>query len=196
MELSLIEGWTTVQSLLLFLIGVAVYAVFIFIFYKFLARKDLFKIDLSKYNTTRNPLWKKTLRVIFYVLEHILVYPVFVIFWFGILGLLLAFLSKNEGAQTILLVTAAVIGSVRITAYISENLSNDLAKMLPFALLGIFLIDISYFSIDHTQKVVFDVLPLWNTIVYYIIFIILLELFLRFAYETIFFMIHKRARKD
>lgn len=191
MIFSFIEAWSAIQPLLFFLIGMTVYAIFIFSFYRFLARKDLFKISLAKYNVSKNPVLKKTVRIIFYILEHILIYPLFVIFWFAILGLLLAFLSKNEGIETIMLVTAAIISSVRITAYINESLSSDLAKMLPFALLGIFLIDISYFSITNTEQLVMDAIPLWGVCVYYVVFIIALEIFLRLL-STLFSALFKK----
>ena len=62
---------------------------------------------------------------------------------------------------------------------IHEDLSKDLAKMLPFALLGIFLIDIGFFSWSASWELIREIPGLWKTMVYYLGFIIALELLLR-----------------
>ena len=56
-----------------------------------------------------------------------------------------------------------------------------MAKILPFALLGIFLIDLSYFSLTTSLRSVIQVIYTWQTIVYYLGFVILLEFSLRMA---------------
>jgi hypothetical protein len=183
MALNFIEGWSTSKPLLIFLVCMVIYSIFVFSFYKFLARRDLFKINLTKYNTSKRPLVKKTVRVLFYIFEHILIYPFWVLLWFTILATLITLLSRNQGAQTIMLVTASLIGSVRATAYINEDLANDLSKMLPFALLGVFLVDVAYVSISNSAEIVMLMVPLWEIAVYYMLLLIILELALRFFYE-------------
>jgi Na+/serine symporter len=39
-----------------------------------------------------------------------------------------------------------MVGSVRVISYFSEDLSRDVAKMLPFAVLGVFLVDSGAFN--------------------------------------------------
>ncbi len=46
-----VEWWTTIHPLALFIGGMAVYSIFIFSFYKFLSKKELFSLHLDKYNT-------------------------------------------------------------------------------------------------------------------------------------------------
>ena len=108
-------------------------------------------------------------------------FPFVAFFWFAILTLLLSFLAKNQTVETILLVSIAVVSAVRITAYYDEDLSRDLAKILPFALLGIFLIDLSYFSLPDTLENLRQTVGEWRTMVYYLLFAIALEFVLRIS---------------
>ena len=48
-ELSMAEAITVLKPLLIFVFGMAIYAIFIFNFYRFVGRKDLFDFDLSRY---------------------------------------------------------------------------------------------------------------------------------------------------
>lgn len=179
------EAYIVLKPLAFFLVGVIVYSMFIFKFYKFLARKDIFKLDLKRYNKTSFAFLKKIISVIFYLIEYILLFPIFVFFWFTIMVVLFSFLAKNQPANNILLVSIAVVGAVRFTAYYHEDLSKDLAKMLPFALLGIFLIDISYFKFSESLTVIQQIPSQWHTMLYYLLFIILLEFVLRISYTVV-----------
>jgi hypothetical protein len=46
------------------------------------------------------------------------------------------------------LVATSVVGAVRVISYFSEDLARDVAKMLPFAVLGVFLVDAGSFNWD------------------------------------------------
>jgi len=172
-------GWSLLQPLLYYTIGIAIYSVFIFKFYRFIARKDIFNLDLNQYNTAGIAFFRKLIRIIYYIIEYILLFPIFAFFWFGILTALLAFLSKNQNLDNILLVSVAVVCAIRITSYYNEDLSKDLAKMLPFALLGVFLVDVSYFSFSDSITLLKTIPSIWEVLVYYMAFIFLLELVLR-----------------
>jgi len=94
-----------------------------------------------------------------------------------------------------LLVSVAVVAVVRATAYYKEDLSKDLAKMLPFALLGIFLVDVSFFTITSSLDVLKQLPANINLLVYYLAFIIALEFVLRIAYG-IKILIFGEAKKE
>ena len=81
--------------------------------------------------------------------------------------------------EDLLLIAMAVLTSVRVTSYYTEDLSRDIAKMLPFALLGIFLIDLRYFNLSTSTELLNRVGDEWKSIFYYWVFVILLELVLR-----------------
>lgn len=169
------------QPLGLFTICVALYSIFIFKFYKFLAKKSLFELDLHKYNTSEHPFFKKLVHILLYLLKYAILFPIFSFFWFSVLVVLLAFLSKTATLDTILLTSMALISAVRITAYYDEDLSKDLSKMLPFALLGVFLVDIAFFSVSSSVGLLLGITEKYDSLIYYLVFIVLLEFFLNIS---------------
>ncbi|MFC1801468.1 hypothetical protein ACFLZB_03310 [Nanoarchaeota archaeon] len=174
MKIDFTEIYTVLKPLVLFVIGMVIYSLFVFKFYRFLGRRDIFELKLKeKYGVG------KFLGVIWYIVEHLVLFPLFVFIWFMVVSGLLMLLSKNQTVGGILLIAMALVAAVRITAYYHEDLSKDLAKMLPFALLGIFLIDISFFSWSTSLDLIKQVPSFWNIVVYYLVFIIVLEFVLR-----------------
>jgi hypothetical protein len=83
------------------------------------------------------------------------------------------------------LVSIALVSAIRVAAYYSEDLSRDLAKMLPFALLGIYLVDQSYFEFEVSLELLKSVPEYWRLLVYYFAFIIALEFVLRILHNIV-----------
>jgi len=123
--------------------------------------------------------------VIFYIIKHVIIFPILTFFWFLVMTMILAFLSRQDNLQPILLITIALVAVIRIMAYYNEDLSKDLAKMLPFALLGVFLVDITFFSAATSLKVIGSLPDQWKIVIYYLVFIIVLEFVLRIIYSII-----------
>jgi hypothetical protein len=164
---------------MIFTVGVAIYAIIIFNLYRFMSRKNIFNLDFSKYEESGHPALRKILHLIFYLAKYLLIFPLFAFFWFGVLVVMVAFLSKTKEVEDLLLIAMAVLTSVRVTSYYTEDLSRDIAKMLPFALLGIFLIDLRYFDLSSSTGLLNQVADEWRSIFYYWVFVVLLELVLR-----------------
>jgi len=166
------EMWTVAKPFIIFVIAMVIYAIFIFKFYRFVARRDIFHLrKKGKKESGLHPA--------LYVLGWIFLYPFFAFIWFIIMSILLSFLTREQAIQNVLLVSVALITAVRVTAYYHEDLSKDLAKMLPFALLGIVLVDISYFSFSASLDIVKQMPSLWETMIYYLVFLIVIEFVLR-----------------
>ncbi len=156
-----------------------VYSIFVFFFYRYLAKKNIINLNLRKYNYSNNPGFAKFFGFLLYLLEYIFLLPIVAIFWFGVISLLLLVLAKNLQVETILIIGAALISSVRITSYISEKLSQDLAKMVPFIILTLAITGEHFFSINEFVKrftIIPEVIPLLPI---FIIFIIAIEIILR-----------------
>ena len=190
------EAITVLKPLALFLLGMVIYSVFVFKFYRFLASRDIFGINLKKYNNVRHCFFGRLVTYLFNIIEYIFLLPVIIFFWFGVLTVLLTFLAKTQPSETILLVSMALIGSVRVTAYYNEDLSKDLAKMLPFALLGVFLIDISYFSFSESLSMLYKIPALYQTLFYYLLFVIVLELLLRIITMILSPLVSKKTKSE
>lgn len=183
-QFSIQGAYQTLKPLAIFVAGMVIYAIFIFKFYKFLARKDIFHLKLYTYYNNTQLFFEKMLGSILYILEYLILFPIFTFFWFGILSILLSFLSKNSEPTTVFMISMALVASVRVTAYYTENLSQDLAKMMPFALLGVFLVDISTFNAAEALRIISAFPQQWVQLSYYFIFVIILEFILRIYHNV------------
>lgn len=166
-----------------------VYSIFIFKFYRFLATRDIFKLNLAEYSRSRWEDVKEIIVFFFYILEHIIIFPLFTFFWFLVLSLFIMFLSKDQPINIVFLFSMSIVATTRIASYYSEELAREIAKTLPLTLLGIFLVtEISYFSPDSALLAIKSIPLMWKTIVYYLFFIVALEIVLRiflFIYNNI-----------
>ena len=174
-----IEAYEALWPLALIMLGIAVYGVFVFNFYRFLARKDILTLNLQKHNQAKRAALRKTITVVFYIFKCLMLYPVFVFFWFSVMAGLLYVLSRNQTTETVMLVAMGVVGAIRICSYYKEALSTDIAKILPFALLGIVLIDNSVIRIMQSTESVREVALQWETVVYYLVAVVIIEFVLR-----------------
>lgn len=173
--LSVYEGLAVLEPLVIFVIGMVIYSVFVFKFYKFIARRDIFRI--SKGGST------SFAKKIAYLIEYIFLFPVIAFFWFLVISLLLVMLSQILTIGNIFMLSMAVMATIRITAYLSEDLSRDIAKLIPFSLLAVFLLEISNLSINAPLEVVRQLPSVGSTIIYYFVFIVVLEFFLRIIFH-------------
>tara|TARA_Y100000310_G_C20523046_1_gene734651 strand:+ start:349 stop:996 length:648 start_codon:yes stop_codon:yes gene_type:complete len=176
---SLTDYITTIQPLIIFVLGVTAYSLFVFKFYKFLSRRDIVKLKLEQYKEGFLTQLKRIGKTLFNLIENIILTPICIIFWFAVLTTFMFLLSKNPDVDSIILTSMALVASIRITAHYNENLSQDLAKMVPFALLGVFLIDINYFSFQNSLETIKQIPLFWSQLGYYLIFVISLETVLR-----------------
>ena len=144
--LSVSDAINLLQPVTLYVFGVAVYAVFVFNFYRFVALRDMFKFDVYRFDESRYRALRSFLHIVSYTLKYLIVFPLFAFFWFAVLTLMLTFLSKSRDFADTLLIALATVSAIRFSAYYDEDLARDLAKILPFALLALFLIDASFFN--------------------------------------------------
>jgi hypothetical protein len=184
---TLSEALDVLKPLGILVLEMVIYTVFIFKFYKFLASRDIITVNLGRYKNTGLRFG----RLLTYFLQNILIFPIITFFWFAILAVFLGFLGKNQTTDHILLVAIALVSAVRIASYISEDLSKDLAKMLPFTLLGVYIVDQSYFDFSISLKILTGVPDYWQTLIYYLAFIIVLEFVLRIIYYVVTFTLEK-----
>ncbi len=167
------------RPFLIHLVGLVLYSVFVFEFYRFIARKDIFTVRLEQYAGVLSVL-ENAVRVVLYVGEYVVLFPLFTVAWFLVFTVLLALLGTGQGIDTLLLTSMTVVTAIRATAYYHESLSQDIAKMLPFALLGGFLVDGGQAaSVADIAAVITGLPGMWVTVVYYLVFLIVMEFLLR-----------------
>lgn len=170
-------------NLFLLVLLIVLYSVFIWKFYRFIATKNILELNLNKYNKATHPFLTKLFAGILYLVEYILILPFLIFFWFAIFTLFLIFLTEGLEIKALLLISVSIIGAIRMISYIpkyGENLAKDLAKLLPFTLLAISVLNPSFFSIERIFKH-FDEIPgFFYEIITYLLFIVCLEVILRF----------------
>ncbi|RLG21429.1 hypothetical protein DRN74_02605 [Candidatus Micrarchaeota archaeon] len=180
-------AYVTLRPLFFFLMGMVLYSIFIYKMYRFVASRDLFG-KKGRYQSIRDRIdtGKGSIkRAVLRFLEYIFLFPFLVFIFFAFFFIMLVFLSKNPNVENLMLVAMAIVGAVRISSYYSEDLSRDLAKMLPFAVLGLYITEIYPFSFSNSIDAVLIALnntSLWVMLLYYLIFIILLEFSMRVLY--------------
>lgn len=182
---SIPEDQKILVTLVLYTVMILMYSIFIWKFYKFLACREIIQINLSKYNYSKHPVLEKVLAVVLYTLEYLVILPFLVIFWFGILSVFLLVLSESQDTQQILLISAAIIASTRVTSYISEDLSKDIAKILPFTVLAAFILGNSFFNSGGVIDKISQIPSLFNHILMFLVFIFVVEFSLRGLYSIV-----------
>lgn len=167
-----------------YVVGMIAYTVFIFEFYRYVARRDLFELKLVRYARGRARV-KNIVRMGLYAVKYLLVFPTVIIVWYLVFTALVAVLSGGTAVASLLVLTMAVVTTTRVTAYYNEDLSKDVAKLVPFSMLGVFVIDgIEALSLGSVIAII-DALPeFWPTILTYWAFTVLLEFVLRLVTIT------------
>jgi len=170
---------------------IVIYSVFVWKLHEFIGTKNIFRFDLNQYNTSKNPVLSKIIASGFYLLEYILIVPFIIFFWFIIFSFFLMLLMEESfGINTILIVSAIVIASIRMSSYIpkyGEKLARELAKLFPFTFLAIAVLEPNIFAnlIERFGTRVSELSLFFSGAINYFLFIIILEVVLRF-FEFVF----------
>lgn len=128
------------QTLAIYGIGIAIFTALVFAFYRSLSKRRPIPLP-----TSDMPGWVGGLSRI---VERGLLFPLTSFLFFAVLAASLFFLTKPEVTTgTILTIAMAVVVGVRVTVYVSEEMSNDLAKLVPLSLLAVVLVDPGYLKL-------------------------------------------------
>ncbi len=147
-QLVIQESYPTLGAI----VAISVYSVFVFIFYRALAKRDLITLNLNHYSDNLSGRVKKYTRTMIFVLQYIVAVPVLITFWTLVLAIILTLLSPDADHSRNALIATSVVGSVRILSYWTEDLSRDVAKMLPFGVLGVFLVGDAQVQISEIEE--------------------------------------------
>jgi len=167
-------------GLFLLVMLIVAYAIFIWKFYRFVSKKNILGLNLNKYNRSEHPFFTKLVAIMLYLLEYIIILPFIIFFWFSVFTLFLIFLTRDIPTGALLIISATIISAIRVTSYYSEDLSKDLAKMLPFTLLAVAITQFTTFEIQTILFKFSEIPSFISHILIYLGFIIGLETILRF----------------
>lgn len=162
----------------IFMILIILYAIFIWKVYKTISHKDLISLNLQEYNAFAHPTLEKIWAGVLYFLEYLLILPFIVLFWYIFFSLALLLFS-NLSLENILLLSAAVVGSIRALAYYKSEISAEIAKLLPLTILGLMMLSPEFLNIGRLLEAVSSIPSLLSSIGYALGFVVGLELILR-----------------
>lgn len=165
-------------NLFLLSILIVIYSILVWKFHKWIAKKDILELNLKRYNQFQHRVLAKTLAILIYFLEYIIILPIIVFIWFSIFTLFLIMLKENIEIQIILLSSVTIITAIRITAYYKEELSRDIAKLFPLTLLAVAATQ-GLMSFDKIIAQIPLIPSFFNNLWIYLIFIMVVEFFLR-----------------
>ncbi|MEK6829472.1 MAG: hypothetical protein AABY15_05045 [Nanoarchaeota archaeon] len=174
-------------SLFLLVIFAVAYSIIIWKFYRFIGRKNILRLNLNQYSKLSHLFLERMLGWVLYFLEYIIIIPFLIFFWFAVFTLFLILLTEGIEIDKILMISAIVIAAVRMTAYYKEDLSKELAKLLPLNLLAIAMLTEGLFNFERILGNFSQLSVFFNEIIIYLLFIVVLEIILRF-FDFIFSM--------
>lgn len=179
-------------SIVFYSLGMVVYAVMVYKFYKNLARRDIFRVDIERprQGSFLGAIWDGLL----FLVRSLVLFPVVTFIWFLLLSGILLFLSKSHTVAQILLMSMTIIAAARVTAYYNEELSVDVAKLIPFTLLGVFIVDSTYFSMESAIRKFYSVPSYTHLVLQYMIYIVILEFSLYSLHRIRGIIMHKNFR--
>lgn len=120
---------------LFFIAGIAVYSIFVWYFYRFISKREL--IPLSYFKEKEGKISK--IGLLKYTISYVTLFPLIIFVWFVVLGYFVFIVAQEMPMNIAFFISMSVIGVVRIVSYFREDAAKEVAKMIPFAILSLFL---------------------------------------------------------
>ena len=188
---------TIIQSLadffdglfLAILIGTGILFLVVYItwwIYKTLSTRDVFQLYHKKGDVKAT-----TGDHILYALKYFIVFPVYTFIGFLIFAFSLFLLMKPEAGQQetmMLFIAIVIISTIRVSAYVNEQLAEDLAKLLPLAMISVIITHPTLTGIGVTWEQLTRFITAIPNYLKYLLFTIILEGTLRggsWVYRTV-----------
>ncbi|MEM5879143.1 MAG: hypothetical protein QXU74_01480 [Candidatus Aenigmatarchaeota archaeon] len=162
----------------IFTFALFIFGIIMWKFYSTLAKRDLFKINLSPYMSK----WEKAGEALAFFFKYTFIFPFYTFFWFLIFSFFLIFLSESLTIEEIFFVSISIISFTRIAAYYKEELAKDVATIIPTTFLLIFLTNPAFFTVDLLLARWESMLSSFPEVLIYLLFTICLEWILRVFY--------------
>ncbi len=177
---SLPETYQKIISVAIYITLICIYSVFTWKVHKLISRKDIISLNLRQYNSFDHPTINKVFAGILYFIEYAIILPFLVLFWYILFASVLILFSEIASIEKILLLSAAVVGSIRLLAYYNSEISAEIAKLLPFTILAITLLSHKLMDVARFNDLINQIYDLPKFVLYVLLFIVCLEIVLRF----------------
>ncbi len=179
--LSFDRALEVIEPAVVFALVLAMYTMIVFYFCRFIARRDLFRFQHVALNNlvAHNAILRVLLFSSIWIFRYCLIFPLLAYGWFFMLTVMLAILYNSKEPAHLIIISMSVITAVRVTAYFEEDLARDIARILPFALLGLFVANLADIDIEATSQLLRESGNEWERLLYYWVYVILQEIVLR-----------------
>lgn len=165
-----------ILTAILSLAGIVIYYM-----YMHLSKKDLFHIPKPKDSDSK---FRKFLLQTSFALKYIIIFPVYSFIWFIIFSFILVIISESKNFENSLYFGIVIVSAIRVSAYINEKMSEDIAKLLPLTMIATIIITPEFLSMNF-ESFLNTIIDSAQIITYipsfakFLIFTILLEWMLR-----------------
>lgn len=178
---------SSIYDLIGFSIGMVIYGIFVYHFYRFLSKKDIFSFSLEKkiaQRTFKSSGQKKTVapRIAAFITTKLFIFPFVIFLWFIGYSSFMFLLVQDLPTETIFLVSSGLIIAIRISAYYNEDLAKDIAKLVPFTLLGIFLLNPQVYSFSDSLSRLLEIPAFIIQVASFMILAMIVEIILSILY--------------
>lgn len=192
---------SSIYDIVGFSIGMVVYGIFIFHLYRFISKRDMFSLNIEQ--RLRGGKLKSSgekvsaaPKIVSHIALNVFIFPIVIFVWFLAYSIFMFFLAQDMSLETIFLVSSSIIIAVRIAAYYNEDLARDIAKLLPFVLLGIFILSPTFFSLDEIKSRLYDMPKFIIQITAFLGIAITIEIILSSLYLIKLKFFGRREKKD
>lgn len=173
------DSYEVIVSLFFCTVIIACASIFMFFFCKFLAKEDLLELNLKKYNWVQHPFFGPFMASFLYLMEYMILIPISIFLWFIGFTVLFIPIAVDFEASTIFFIGATMIAAVRITAYIKDEVSDQLAQLFPFTMLFIIIAEPNFFVPSMVITRIGEIFSMLHGIFLYIVFLTAVEFVLR-----------------
>jgi len=163
-------------DLMLLILLVFLYSLFVWKLHRFIATKNFLGEYFDKLVHSQNEFTTKLI----YLVEYLIISPFLIFFWFLIFSIFITLLTDITETQTLLIIATITVAIIRMTSYYNEDISQEISKILPFTLLAISITNPEFFSIERVLSRLETIPLIFNEMLFYLLFIIILEAVLRF----------------
>jgi len=169
-------------------LAIAFFGAVIGMFWKTLSRRNMIDVDWKK---VQGGFGKQLFERVKFGLEYVVVFPLATFVWFVVLTVFLYFMSKTASIADMMFISISLVAAIRVCAYFDEDIAGDIAKVVPIAILGVFLTEPTMFSPVIVEQRLAEMATLIGDALPYLVMLIVLEVLLR-----ILFLIKRRIAPE
>jgi hypothetical protein len=126
-----------------FIAGIAIYALFVWNFYRFISKRDMLPKFFYSYRQEKKI---SKLRQGKYLAIYVALFPSIIFVWFTVLAFFIYIIAEGMPLYIAIFVSMTIIAVVRILSYYKEEAAKEVAKMIPYAILSFLLTSVAIYA--------------------------------------------------